>query len=277
MTITLYQNKDWKGKSLDVTRNYRSLKDTTLGNHPSSIKMTDANDAVLMFNKDDWQGGVIYFRGVRKMASLGDLSAGGELFKGNSVTSVRVTPFAVKLNVTFVTSNGRLPGDYEEREHVEAAFGKAVMFANGFFDREKAMIELQPARASFRDKPEKFNLTRAEAASFPADWKNPGEIDVVVCNSLEDAYGQAKMPWWGKTMVVTLKDRAVGQVARTLAHELGHFLGLSHGSGSGQAANIMTPSDNGLSIDQSVLYPEQIEEMQTKLAKNLSRKGNRIG
>ena len=33
---------------------------------------------------------------------------------------------------------------------------------------------------------------------------------------------------------------------------------------------------NGITIDQSVLEPEQIEEMQTKLAKNLSRKGNRI-
>ena len=106
MTTTLYQDKDWKGKRLAITRNYRSLKDTTLGNHPSSIMMTDSDDAILLFGKEDWDGGVMYFRGVRKMASLGDLSAGGELLKGNSVTSVRVTPFKVRLNVSVVTKSG---------------------------------------------------------------------------------------------------------------------------------------------------------------------------
>jgi Autotransporter beta-domain len=76
MTTTPFQDKDWKGKRLAITRNYRSLKDTTLGNHPSSITMTDSDDAVLLFGKEDWDGGVMYFRGVRKVASLGDLSAG---------------------------------------------------------------------------------------------------------------------------------------------------------------------------------------------------------
>jgi hypothetical protein len=281
MTTTLYQDKDWKGKRLDVTRNYRSLKDTKLGNHPSSIMMTDADDAILLFGKEDWDGGVMYFRGVRKMASLGDLSAGGEFLKGNSVTSVRVTPFKVRLNVSVVTRNGKMPGGHEDGDHVMTTFTKAMLTANFFFADQKAMLAMEIARTSFRDNPKKFDLTPTSASRFPADWKNPGEIDVVVCNRLEGAYGMAKLPWWGKTVVVALADgdgerRAFGLVARTLAHELGHFLGLGHGSGDGQAANIMTPSDLGLPIDESVLWPEQIEEMQTKLARNLARQGNRI-
>ena len=35
-------------------------------------------------------------------------------------------------------------------------------------------------------------------------------------------------------------------------------------------------SDLGLPIDESVLWPEQIEEIQTKLARNLARQGNRV-
>ncbi len=283
MTTTLWQDKDWQGRSLDITRNYRSLKNTDLGNHPSSIMMTDADDAILMFGRKDWKGGVMYFRGVRKMASLGQLSAGGEILKGNSVTSIRVTPFKVRLNVSVVTKDGAMPGDKTDRDDVEITLDKAVAIANMFFDRQKAMIAMEIARISFRDAPKKFDLTGREAARFPADWKNPGEIDVIVCNTLEGAHGQAAPPSWGKCMVVAMRppslDEAphpVGRIARTLAHELGHFLGLTHGTGAGQGDNLMTPSDLALDIDATLLEPEQIEEMQTRLARNLSRKGNRI-
>lgn len=73
-----------------------------------------------------------------------------------------------------------------------------------------------------------------------------------------------------------MEDRSINQIARTLAHELGHYLGLSHGTGDGGAENIMTPSDLGLNINSTTLTPDQIEEMQQKLARNLTRKGDRI-
>ncbi len=275
MTTTLYQDKDWKGKSLAIMRNYRSLKDTTLGNNPSSVIMSADADAIVMFNKEDWKGGVMYFRGVRRMESLGKLSQGGELFKGNSVTSVRVTPFGLDLNVNIVTSNGRMPGGAADADAVENDFGKAVLLANSFFAGQKAMIELSVACFTCRENPKKFDLKKAETGHFPGAWKNPGEVDIVLCNTLADAYGQAKMPWWGKVVIVEMQDRSIAQIARTLAHELGHYLGLSHKTGDGQADNIMSPSDLGLSIEDTVLLPDQIEEMQTKLARNLTRKGDR--
>ena len=220
MTITLYQDKDWKGRKMAITRDHRSLKDTDLGNSPSSILMDESDDAILAFGREDWKGGVMYLRGVRKMPSLGQLSAGGELFKGNSVTSVRVTPFVLDLNVSVVTRNEKMPGDHEAMANVENTFGKATILANGFFEREKAMIRMEIARLSNRENPEKFNLAGAEGARFPADWKKPGEVDVILCNTIEDAHGMAKFPWWGKVMIVALADRSISQVARTLAHEL---------------------------------------------------------
>jgi hypothetical protein len=237
--------------------------------------MTAPDDAIVMFNREDWKGGVMYLRGVRKMPSLGQLSAGGELFKTNSVTSVRVTPFEVSLNVSVVTSNNRMPGGASSQASVESTFTKAMLLANAFFDRQRAMVRMDLARICCRENPGKFDLKRSETGRFPADWKKPGEVDVILCNTLEDAYGQAKFPWWGKVIIVEMTGRSISQIARTLAHEFGHYVGLTHGTGSGQGDNLMTASDLGLAIDDTVLTPDQIEEMQTKLARNLTRKADR--
>ena len=99
---------------------------------------------------------------------------------------------------------------------------------------------------------------------------------MILCNTLKGAYGKAKYPWWGKVIIVEMEGRSINQIARTLAHELGHYLGLTHGTGNGAAANLMTVSDLGLNINSTTLTPDQIEEMQQKLARNLTRKGDRI-
>lgn len=284
MTITLFEKKDFKGKVLTITRNFRDLSDTPLGKNPSSLVMSENDDAILLFKQKEWDGGVMYYRGKRSMTSLGKLSQGGEFLSGNTIASVRLTPFQLVLNVnvvfthevpTDIRSPERLPGDEASRSSLENTFGKAVVLANQFFDREKAMLRLEVARYDYRLNDGKFDLTSTESGSFVADWKNAGEVDVIIANTLKGGYGQAKLPWWGKTLIVTLAGRSINEVARTLAHELGHYLGLTHMTGSGSAPNIMTPSDLGLDIGQSVLTPDQIEEMHTKLSKNLTRQGDR--
>jgi hypothetical protein len=157
VAITLYQKKELKGKSLEVSRNYRDLDNST--ESPSSLDMTAASDAVLLFKQKDWDGGVMYYRGKRKMTSLGKTAQGGEFLSGNTVRSVRVTPFTLKLNVTVVckfldpenfrTSGYRYPGDQSSEQSVESFIGKAVVLANSFFDKEKAMIQLETGDYSY--------------------------------------------------------------------------------------------------------------------------------
>jgi hypothetical protein len=287
MTIRLYESRKFQGKSLVINRNYRTSGDTAPGKNPSSLTMTGSGDAILLFKKEDWDGGATHRRGKRNMTSLGKTSQGGEFLSGNTVASVRVTPFTLKLNVNVVTkladpeswrtSGYGYPGDMPGEASVESAFGKAVLIANSFFQRERAMIDLRVARYRYRYDDAKFDMTEWEAGSFPPDWKSPpGEVDVIVCNTITHAYGLAEPPWSGKLVIVEMLDRSIDQIARALAHGIGHHLGLSHGSGDGAAANIMTPSIRGRAIDESVLTPEQVEEMQRKLARNPTRQGDRV-
>lgn len=291
MTIKLFQDKEMKGRSMQISRNFRSLKTTTLGNHPSSLTMSSNDDAVLLFDKEDWHGGVMYFRGKRNMTSLGKTSQGGEWFSANSVTSVRVTPFTLKLNVNVITTgDGRFPGGAPgetrdagrmqypvKSQSIESSIGKAALLANFFYERTDAMLKLEVTRFNYIPNDGKFDLKKSETADFPADWKRKGEIDVIVCNTLQKAHGMAKFPWWGKVVILEMDDRSINEIARTLAHEIGHYLGLTHGSGGGGAKNLMTASDLACPIDETTLASEQIEEMHQKLARNLTRKGDRHG
>jgi hypothetical protein len=67
-------------------------------------------------------------------------------------------------------------------------------------------------------------------------------------------------------------NRSNDAVARTLAHEIGHYYGLTHET---VPANIMTQSATGLAIQSSNLRIDQIEEIHNKLAGNLTRQGDR--
>jgi hypothetical protein len=49
MTMTLFEDKDFRGRSLSVTRNIASLKDTSIGNNPSSFRMGEG-DAILLID-----------------------------------------------------------------------------------------------------------------------------------------------------------------------------------------------------------------------------------
>ena len=176
-----------------------------------------------------------------------------------------------------------MAGSHEDGDHVMTTVTKAMLTANFFFADEKAMLAMEIARTLVPRQPGEVRPHAGEREPLPRRLEEQGRdrrCRLQQAGTTKGAYGMAKLPWWGKTIIVALADgdrerRPFGLVARTLAHELGHFLGLGHGSGDGQAANIMTPSDLGLPIDKSVLWPEQIEEMQTKLARNLARQGDR--
>ncbi len=285
MTVTLFENTDFKGGSQSFARNKASLKDTKVGNNPSSIKIT-GDEPVLLFKKEDWKGGVLYVKGPKNVSDLGSKKAGGKSGFKNGITSLRRTPFDLDLNVTIVkNSKGEFPGDWNSSSTAEKAVLTIVNHVNKFYEDCGALLKLSVSHCTFRTDDNKFVVKRG-GADYPGSWKRSGEIDVVFVHDFKKVGTQAKSkpPGFGKSITVaamadfvggTSAARTTEEMARSLAHELGHYCGIHHPSANKAKKNIMFKEGNGDSIFDRVISADQIEEMHTTLSKNIFRKGDR--
>lgn len=274
MTITLFAKEDFGGDSMVIKADCDDLRGSKVGNGPRSIKMTSDKDAALLCKKQNYNGEVLYLRGEQQVSDLNDPSKGGQKGVGKSITSVRVTPFEVELNITVVTGDdGTLPGSWRTRTNAIKHVNNIINMANEFFENEKALLELRLSDLTFRADEKRFRMSAEEWGSIPGSWKRAHEIDIVFPDTVEKATGRANFPWQGKFCLVSARRSSVEEIARTFVHELGHYWGLEHET---KAANIMTQSGDGNALVDSRLRNEQIEEIQQKLARNLTRQGERV-
>jgi hypothetical protein len=273
MTITIFDNERFRGDSMVVRRDVDTLRGTDVGNNPRSLKMTSDNDAILLCNKRNWNGEVLYLRGKHEISDLNDPDEGGVRGLGNSITSLRVKPFTVSVNVTIVTGeDGTLPGTWSSRTAVTQDINAIISKATDFFDDEHALLKVTLSDLTFRADEKRFRMSQKEWGSIPGKWKVAKSIDVVFPDSLEGAVGLGNFPWHGKFCLVSARRASVDAMARTFVHELGHYWGLEHET---RPANIMTQSSTGKPLVDSRLKNGQIQEIQQKLARNISRQGDR--
>lgn len=285
MAITLFQDTNFRDRSMVVTQSVADLKDVSIGKNPSSIRLTGSAESILLYTQKDWDGDVHYIRGSADVADLGSKDAGGELGFGNNVRSVRITPFRLRLNVNVICNEaGELPGQWPAGTE-QSRIQTIVAAINSFLTAQRVLLTLEIARVTRRTSNAKYNLSLTDQFRFPAEWKNRHEVDVMVVNQFEKdtLVGVGKLPHFGHTVMAaaTFVDNNGEQhslpdstIAYVLIHELGHYLGLQHNTANGSSANLMFPEVvNGLSGVS--LSAAQIEEMQQKLARAVARGGDR--
>jgi hypothetical protein len=286
MTITIFEKDKFEGKSQVVSGNISDLKGKP-ADKPGSIKLSDDDEAVLLFKNDDWHGGALYIRGAKNVSDLGKDSVGGRFGFGNAVRSIRLTPFQVDLNVTVVRNqDGKLPSGWSNEAAARADINAMVAQANAFYADKRALLKLVVARITLRTNDNLFAISKAEQIFLPGEWTEKGELDVVFTNRFtkEGVVGRGFFPCWGESVVVAKivnsesgpdETLTLDEMAAVMVHETGHHFGLSHNTAGSNSMNLMFPTLSVSSLASAQLNGDQIREMHDRLANNLARKGER--
>jgi hypothetical protein len=286
MTITIFEKDDFKGKSQTISGNVQDLKGMP-ADKPGSMKLSDDDEAAVLFKNDDWHGGALYIRGQKNISDLGKDSEGGRFGFGNSVRSIRVTPFSVDLNITVVRDeDNKLPTGWTRESQAKADINNIVAQANTFYADKRALLKLAVARVNFRTNKNLFAISKLEQTFLPGEWTAKGEVDVIFTNRFtkEGVIGRGIFPCWGESVVVAKVvnatsgpdfQQSVDEMAITMVHELGHHFGLAHNTANDNSMNLMFPSLSTKSLSANLLTPDQIREMQDRLANNIDRRGER--
>ncbi len=262
MSITLFRKDNFEGDCHAVSGDIADLKDTPVKHAASSMRMTSAADSVLLFKNKNYNGDVMFRSGVTEISKLSSPSKGGKVGFGDVVASARRTPFTVNLFVNIVAKDdGSFPGFPD----MPAFIADTVAVANSIWN--KFFIQLEVGEVVTR---ESSSMHDMKWELYPLLWKNwqkARHANVYYVGSLHKAFGVCPPVGWGKGAVV--ECGAAPNVARagdTLAHELGHYFGIS--SHEEDVLNLMTKASD---ISAGIMTDQQVEEVHKTLTKHVGR------
>lgn len=261
MSITLYARRDFKGD--DITGfDLKDFSHIAQPMRPTSIRMTGANDRILLFTRPNWQGRAMFLQGQHSIEHLGHPGDGGEVGFGNTISSMRVTPFRMKVRFHVVTSRNPsvvFPGNLDDGIETEQYIRDAMARVNQIWEPKLLRFELESIKFP-SDVGEFFNLNeeywRIVLGSHKFDRLKDG-ANVVLVNDLGKFAGTAVPHGLSKMIALVHLIQGGGDV---LAHELGHFLGLLHKNRDDD--NLMKQGGNGI-----VLTDEQVADAHQSLSR----------
>lgn len=267
MATTLFKDENCAGARQAITTDVPDLKDTPVKYAASSMGMTAASDAVLLFMKKQYDGDVMFRTGKQEIRKLSSPSKGGRTGFGNTVGSARRTPFTVRLFVNIVANDD---GSFPDVDDFDTFIADTVAVANTIWN--KFLIQLDVAEVVTR-RSTKLHELRAEL--YPLLWKNwqkQGHANVYLVGALHNASGICPPVGFGKGAVVCCEGSTnTKRSGDILAHELGHYFGIS--KHEKDETNLMTKSSK---VSKGVLRDTQVEEVHRTLTKNIGRTSLRM-
>ncbi len=277
VAIRLFTGKRFKGREHRVAKSHGDLKVTSVDYGTKSMILESRSDRALLFSKTGYKGKVELVVGPRRIPDLADAAF-------SKLRAIRIAPFRLDLNITVVHKGDNLPGRWTSRAQVQNDLDDVVGVANRIWDQ--GMLQFRrKGRFHFRESLGKFDLT-PPFPTIPSSWKRKGLVDVVVVNRIgkRGIAGKGMPPMIGNTVMLPRRvgmrkmvpDLTVNQMAYAFAHEIGHYLGIHHGSAKGRQSNLMFKEMPARVVPGNVqLRSDQVEEVHRTLARNISRNPDR--
>ena len=279
MTVTLFPRKDFGGSSFVVDKSHSVMSNTPIGHGATSMRLSSASDAVLLYRREGWEGQSLFKRGPADLPHLGRPTQGGKTGLGNDVRSVRITPFGLRIHFHVVTkTGGDLPGNLTSEADATTYVQNAVAAAAAIW--APFLIRLDFNGVSFAADNELFNvqgqfikLARAdEVFDFRQGMVNPVLVERV--GLLKSVVGKSLPACLTTQMAIehqlgiTFPDGTfmsdTDVAGYILAHELGHFLGLNHRH---TGNNLMRPKPVTNLLVQTELLDSQVENAHAVLGR----------
>lgn len=279
MAISLFRKDNCQpGDSHVITGNVSNLKDVPVGHSTSSMSMTAAADGILLFTKTNYNGDVMFRSGIQQVNKMSSPAKGGKTGFGNTIASARVTPFQVRLFINIVA---RDDGSFSGFRSADGAQGTEAFDLFPQFIRDivsvadaiwrKFLIGFTVPEITLRRSSKLHNMKNELYPLLWKNWQKPGHANVYLVGELSNASGICPPVGWGRGAVVDCGlTPNVERAGDTLAHELGHYFGLSEHQAD--TDNLMTSAETS----RGVLTTTQVEEAHKALATNILRQKLRI-
>ena len=278
MTVTLFPRKNFEGASFVVDKSYSVMTDTPIGHSATSMRLSAAADAVLLYRRAGWEGQSLFKRGPANISHLGRPSEGGKTGLGNDVRSVRITPFGLRVHFHVVTTTtGDFPGNLTDATFTayiqDVVAAAAVIWAPFLIRLDFNGVSFAADDDLFDVRGQFIKLARAdEVFDFRQGMANPVLVERV--GRLKSVAGKSLPACLTTQMAIehqlggTFPDgtfiNGFDLAGFVLAHELGHFLGLVHRF---TGKNIMRPRPVDSLAGQNELHDSQVESAHAALGR----------